>query len=113
MQPHSSVGVRCGTIGIYQVSLEPSDKAVMARHCRILVHEILHAIVDMAGWNLVWAILYPDSLGVVFAEILRFEKFHIWIIRDYEVNNQYMARVIEDCYKPYLEVSTDVFGAKS
>lgn len=85
MQPHSTVGIRDGAIGVHQVRLEPGDETAVAGHCRIRISELHHAIVDMAWWNLIWAILYPDPFGLVFAEILGLEIFHVWMLGDYEV----------------------------
>jgi hypothetical protein len=93
MQPHACVCICGGAIRVHQVSLEPSDEAVVAWHCRIPVYEVLHPIVDMAWWNFIGTILYPGPLRLVFAKILRLEIFYIRIIGDYEAYNQYPQRI--------------------
>lgn len=73
MQPHACVGICGRSIGVYEVGLHPSDKAVLARNFCLFFDEVLHTVVDMARWNFVGAIsdLYP--LRIIFSEVLRLE----------------------------------------
>jgi len=93
MQPHACVGIRNGAIGVHQVGLEPCDETIVTWHCRISVHKIFHTIVDVAWWNLIRTILYPDPLRLVFVKILRLKVFYIWVIGDYVVYHQYILRI--------------------